>query len=161
MDDDRLPGAAAIEAARECNAYLQREHRAVEAHRRTLRNQPAIERFRESKPERWTKYREGCDSRRQERIARSREGIPAEQLKAADELAASIRSAEVFECRYCHALIPPGPQRTVDHIIATMNGGKHVVENLAPACRSCNSRKNAKRRYIYAAKAAPFPIAGS
>ena len=43
-------------------------------------------------------------------------------------------------CAYC------GKKRrlTVDHIVPLAEGGAHDVDNLAPACLSCNSSKSAK-----------------
>lgn len=34
-----------------------------------------------------------------------------------------------------------GPKETVDHVKPLAKGGLHVLANLRPACRSCNSRK--------------------
>jgi 5-methylcytosine-specific restriction endonuclease McrA len=43
-------------------------------------------------------------------------------------------------CVYCGEKKP----LTMDHIIPVSKGGFHVKENIVPACRSCNSRKNNK-----------------
>jgi 5-methylcytosine-specific restriction endonuclease McrA len=44
-------------------------------------------------------------------------------------------------CAYCGIK----PKRlTMDHIIPLARGGTHTLENLIPACKSCNSRKNMK-----------------
>lgn len=38
---------------------------------------------------------------------------------------------------------------TIDHVIERHKGGTNAINNLAPRCRSCNSRKsNAERRSI-------------
>jgi 5-methylcytosine-specific restriction endonuclease McrA len=46
-------------------------------------------------------------------------------------------------CHYCQvhfgALDPVDV--TIDHVEAISNGGPHTVENIVPACRSCNSSK--------------------
>jgi 5-methylcytosine-specific restriction endonuclease McrA len=34
---------------------------------------------------------------------------------------------------------------TCDHFVAIKNGGTHYISNLLPACKSCNSRKGAKK----------------
>ena len=44
-------------------------------------------------------------------------------------------------CAYCRW----APATTRDHIIPLSAGGQHRIENLVPACRSCNSRKHTKR----------------
>jgi len=33
---------------------------------------------------------------------------------------------------------------TLDHVIPLKQHGPHDIENIVPACRSCNSRKGAK-----------------
>ena len=33
---------------------------------------------------------------------------------------------------------------SIDHVVPLSRGGKHEIENLLPACRSCNSSKGAK-----------------
>jgi 5-methylcytosine-specific restriction endonuclease McrA len=40
-------------------------------------------------------------------------------------------------CVYCGA-----GADTVDHVWPLARGGQHVVQNLAPACRACNTGKN-------------------
>lgn len=45
-----------------------------------------------------------------------------------------------FRCAYCHKRKP----LTQDHVIPLSKGGSHTIENVVPACRSCNSRKGAK-----------------
>jgi len=42
-------------------------------------------------------------------------------------------------CAYCSRL---DVKLTMDHVIPVSRGGKHEAENVVPACRSCNSRKN-------------------
>lgn len=49
----------------------------------------------------------------------------------------SILLACCGHCRYCGE---PGAQ-TQDHVIPLSKGGHHTAPNVAPACRSCNSRK--------------------
>jgi 5-methylcytosine-specific restriction endonuclease McrA len=43
-------------------------------------------------------------------------------------------------CVYCRQ----SKKLTVDHIIPLARGGTDNIENIVPACRSCNSRKNTK-----------------
>lgn len=47
-------------------------------------------------------------------------------------------------CHYCQVHFGALEQReqTIDHVQAIANGGPHTVENIVPACMSCNSSKN-------------------
>jgi 5-methylcytosine-specific restriction endonuclease McrA len=45
-------------------------------------------------------------------------------------------------CAYCL-----GPYEALDHLWPLSRAGLHVLTNLYPACRSCNSRKNAQLWY--------------
>lgn len=44
-----------------------------------------------------------------------------------------------FKCVYCGS----GNDLTLDHVVPRSKGGSHFPENLACACRSCNSSKKA------------------
>ena len=58
-------------------------------------------------------------------------------------------------CAYCGR---SGIRLTQDHIVPVTKGGSHTIDNVVPACGSCNSGKNnydlvvflARRRMIYA-----------
>lgn len=43
-------------------------------------------------------------------------------------------------CTYCMAPLPPG-EGTIDHVTPIAHGGAHHIDNLVPACHSCNSSK--------------------
>jgi 5-methylcytosine-specific restriction endonuclease McrA len=43
-------------------------------------------------------------------------------------------------CAYCDK---PGAM-TIEHIEAVSRGGEHTLSNVAPACKRCNMKKNAK-----------------
>lgn len=43
-------------------------------------------------------------------------------------------------CDYCGAT----ENISIDHVVPISRGGKHVIENIVPACRTCNSSKGAK-----------------
>jgi len=61
--------------------------------------------------------------------------VPERPFTAEDWL--EIVAQHKNRCHYC------GKRRvlTLDHVIPLSKGGKHVKENIVPACRSCNSRK--------------------
>jgi len=44
------------------------------------------------------------------------------------------------KCFYCGA----EDGRAIDHVVPINKGGPHLLENIVPACTSCNSTKNAK-----------------
>ena len=44
-----------------------------------------------------------------------------------------------LQCVYCG-----GPSQHADHLLALSRGGMHCIENLQPACISCNSSKQAR-----------------
>lgn len=46
----------------------------------------------------------------------------------------------VVYCAYCGT----APATTLDHIVSVLRGGDTSAENVAPACRSCNSSKGPK-----------------
>jgi 5-methylcytosine-specific restriction endonuclease McrA len=50
-----------------------------------------------------------------------------------------IKKAYKFRCAYCGKKKP----LTQDHIIPVSRGGQDTASNIVPACRSCNSKKNA------------------
>src|ERR1043165_9306854 len=47
-------------------------------------------------------------------------------------------------CWYCGKLMNPWNDFTIDHMDPRTQGGGDEITNLVPACKSCNSRKNAK-----------------
>lgn len=69
----------------------------------------------------------------------------ARQAKAVCSHGPKCVTAEVIkalydqECLYCGA-----PAEAADHFDPLARGGLHCVENLVPACQSCNSRKSAR-----------------
>lgn len=42
-------------------------------------------------------------------------------------------------CAYC---LKPADSIEMDHVVALSKGGRHSDDNVVPACRSCNARKN-------------------
>lgn len=69
----------------------------------------------------------------------------AEKAEAVDPtLWARLVEAYDGACAYCRV----APANSKDHIIPLSLGGIHAIENLVPACRSCNSRKHAKSNIV-------------
>ena len=83
-------------------------------------------------------------ARRRFRLGISRRSGRTMKLRPGDW--AVILSAYRNKCAYCGV----GGPLTKDHVIPLKKGGAHVMANIVPACRSCNSRK--------ADKPAPKPV---
>ena len=49
-----------------------------------------------------------------------------------------------FRCAYCGKEFTLFNRETRDHVIPISKGGNNVKENVVPACKSCNSKKNNK-----------------
>lgn len=54
-------------------------------------------------------------------------------------------------CSYCGCQLQDDngdlsvlPFMTIDHVVPTARGGKHVLSNFVPSCQPCNSRKGAR-----------------
>jgi 5-methylcytosine-specific restriction endonuclease McrA len=47
-----------------------------------------------------------------------------------------------YRCAYCGNKFSEINPATRDHIVPITRGGTHVISNLRPACRKCNSKKN-------------------
>jgi hypothetical protein len=62
-----------------------------------------------------------------------------------------LRIVDAYEgrCLYCQA-----PDRlTMDHLVPISRGGDHSIENVVPACRSCNSRKHDRNMNVWVSAA--------
>ncbi len=64
----------------------------------------------------------------------------------ADEWQA-IKERNAFRCFYCKKKLPAG-KLTQDHVTPLSKGGRHVKENIVPACQSCNSKKQDKVLFL-------------
>lgn len=71
--------------------------------------------------------------------ARRKAAVVAERPVTAEDWLEIVRQHK-NRCHYC------GKKRvlTLDHVIPLSKGGLHVIENIVPACRSCNSKKKDK-----------------
>lgn len=67
------------------------------------------------------------------RSAETKKAIP-------DRMRREMLERDGHQCRYCDST----EDLTADHIIPVSRGGPTTIENLATACRPCNSRKGAR-----------------
>lgn len=88
-------------------------------------------------------YRVYNEKRRAYKLSAPGNGVTVEQWE-------QIKEEYNYMCVYC-CRKEPEIDLAMDHIEPLSKGGAHDVENIAPACASCNSSKNAKTllRYLY------------
>ncbi len=53
----------------------------------------------------------------------------------------AILAANDYACKYCGAKDRP---LEMDHIVPLSKGGRHCANNIAPACKPCNSKKGSR-----------------
>lgn len=53
----------------------------------------------------------------------------------------SLKEHYLYCCAYCGCETNKDNPLHIDHMIPLSKGGQHVIDNLLPACRSCNSKK--------------------
>jgi len=61
-----------------------------------------------------------------------------------------------FSCAYCERSDVP---MTQDHVTPISKGGHHTKENIVPACRSCNAKKNNRLSYVLKTRVPPTEAA--
>lgn len=66
-------------------------------------------------------------------------GYIGEQSITKDEWV-QVMKLNIWRCFYCDEVLLKN-NRTLDHLVPLSKGGKHVVGNLLPCCRYCNSSK--------------------
>jgi 5-methylcytosine-specific restriction endonuclease McrA len=89
-----------------------------------------------AKSRRWSRNNPGKalakKQRRRFRLAGCLNDLSLEQWEG-------IKQAFGYRCAYCRRKT----KLTMDHVIPISRGGDHVVSNVVPACRRCNSAKHA------------------
>lgn len=60
------------------------------------------------------------------------------------QIRAAVWAMSNGACSYCGCQTNPFDDFTVDHVHPVILGGTDDIENLVPACRSCNARKGAR-----------------
>lgn len=59
-----------------------------------------------------------------------------------------VKHKHDYKCVYCHKS-ESEVKLTKDHIVPLTRGGSNYINNIQPACQSCNSRKNNHLDYIW------------
>ena len=102
-----------------------------EASRRSRAKHPeTIRAYIQAHPD---KYRAYCVSRRARKNGADINDLTGAQWQ-------EIKAAYGHRCVYCGRKMQ---RLTMDHIIPLSKGGNHTVQNVVPACSSCNKRKHA------------------
>jgi 5-methylcytosine-specific restriction endonuclease McrA len=92
--------------------------------------------------ERYAKSEKMKAKKRRDYARRKAALVPERRVTAEDWL--EIVERHKHRCHYC------GKRKvlTLDHVVPISRGGKHVKENIVPACRSCNSTKKDKMTHL-------------
>jgi len=91
----------------------------------------------------WQKTEKGkANSQRGQTLRRTREKNIINTLTSQEWL--DILEENNYRCVYCGVEFNCENLPTKDHITPLSKGGDNVKENIVPACRSCNSKKNNK-----------------
>lgn len=53
----------------------------------------------------------------------------------------AVLKRDKFTCVYCGLVAGAGVQLSIDHVVPLCDGGTNDIENLATACRECNTGK--------------------
>lgn len=102
-------------------------------------------RLKQSRPRRYIPVEYlSLSSAEKRRIRWAKKGLKRRALKRNAETH-DITNKEIARllsqpCIYCQSKI----NTTIDHVIPLDRGGRHSLGNLAPACHSCNSKKQAR-----------------
>lgn len=112
-------------AVLECSDFLDEVER---KEKRYLRDKE----WRARNPERWLELTNHASQMRRSRIHSLPNTLTAEQWKA-------IKKAYKGRCAYCGKKCK---RLEKEHVIPVVQGGGYTADNIVPACRSCNTKKN-------------------
>lgn len=100
---------------------------------------------RQARPEKYREYgRQAAARRRAWKLGAMGRHTRAEFLLVLKESGS--------KCAYC-AVALTEMTATEDHVVALSQGGSDGIENIVPACSSCNNRKNAQAAALFLEKA--------
>lgn len=98
---------------------------------KTSENVARLDRWRKENPDKFRALARATAANRRARVIASGGIVTQDEIR-------NMFSEYAWLCAYCAETA-----ETIDHVVALKNGGAHSIENLVPACSSCNSRKNA------------------
>lgn len=90
-----------------------------------------IKRWNAAHPEKVKAYADAAVARRKNAAVSDFTAVQWQRLK----------EAYGYRCAYCGRKMK---RLTQDHVLATSRGGNHTLDNIVPACHSCNSHKRDK-----------------
>jgi 5-methylcytosine-specific restriction endonuclease McrA len=139
----KSPKGVATTRAREEREDVREKRRLRSAaawvpHPKTVLSETERHENRKLADERYLRSPKNKAKKRRDYARRKAAIVPDRPVTAEDWL--EIVAAHKNRCHYCRKR----KILTIDHVIPLSKGGKHVKENLVPACRGCNSAKNNK-----------------
>lgn len=90
----------------------------------------AARKWQKKNPEKFKLIKHAADNRRHGRMVEGK--VTTKELR-------NRWNEFNYRCGYCLA-----PADTKDHMVPISRGGKHEIDNIIPACRSCNFKKHTK-----------------
>ena len=127
-----------------------------EAHRKCVRNKP--EQYKATAKKWAIKNADRVSKKRKEWVRKNPKKVKASKDRTRhkrrarlaivehedySEHLADLRDNLFFQCTYCKGIFPISMME-IDHKIPISRGGPDIKENITPACKHCNSQKNAK-----------------
>jgi 5-methylcytosine-specific restriction endonuclease McrA len=136
--------AAHPEQVKSGNARYRREQPdRVRASKRAYKASPkgiameASAEYRSAAVQRTLRWLREHPDRRNAYARQRREALRFAAGAVTTEELAELLTANEGKCAYC-----PNFADTFDHVVPLSRGGEHVLENILPACRPCNSSKS-------------------
>lgn len=128
------------------HAEIQARYRAENAEAQREANRRWVEAHPEYERARYKRRRADAEQLATLRATNARIGRERRAAIAASEGVPADVVAALLEqpCAYCWA-----PASELDHVVPFSAGGRHDIDNVVPACRSCNARKANKSLLLF------------
>ena len=126
--------------------YNENKEKILATHKKQKNNPEYYEQWRKKNPEynkNWSKTEKGKACKQRSKTKRRVNEKNIINTLTAEEWVDILKEYH-FKCAYCNKEFTLFDRETRDHIIPISKGGNNVKENVVPACRVCNSKKNNK-----------------